>query len=247
MPDSRGSPCWRRGLIVVAGFALGDQPGHALLCVPAAPDNSHFQTTTVQSHAPAARTAAPLDDGLHWTAPAATFILFKPGRAHIAVLPAVRPATNLYARRLPTQSASSFLLKTLALRHFFCELPNRVGSLFGDLVRRKRQLCFARLAFNRRSFAEIVEPNRCTVLVAFVVVIPRCYASHTRSSANQGVQGMVVSVQKYEVQSPGEALATPTDAPLSFAILCLRRLRARGLPTLCRPLPNAFRLFAVRF
>jgi len=60
-----------------------------------------------------------------------------------------------------------------------------------------------------------MKTNRCTVLVAFVVVVPMLYASHTRSSANQGVQGMVVSVQKHEVQSPGEALTTPTDAPLS--------------------------------
>jgi len=86
---------WRRcGLIVVAVCSLAVSLA-TRYCVLAAPDN--HSETTVQSHAPAPKRQHLDNDGLHWTAPAATFILFKPGRAHIAVLPAVRPATNLYA------------------------------------------------------------------------------------------------------------------------------------------------------
>jgi len=41
-----------------------------------------------------------LNDGLHWSAPAATFVLFEPGGVSAAALPAVPPVTRLYSEDL---------------------------------------------------------------------------------------------------------------------------------------------------
>ena len=38
-----------------------------------------------------------LDDGLHWSAPAAKFVLFEPARLSVAVLPSIPPATGIYS------------------------------------------------------------------------------------------------------------------------------------------------------
>jgi len=41
-----------------------------------------------------------LNDGLHWLAPAATFVLFEPSGVAVAALPAVPPVTQLYSEDL---------------------------------------------------------------------------------------------------------------------------------------------------
>jgi hypothetical protein len=41
-----------------------------------------------------------LNDGLHWSAPAATFVLFEPGGVSAAALPAVPRVTRLYSEDL---------------------------------------------------------------------------------------------------------------------------------------------------
>ncbi len=38
-----------------------------------------------------------LKDGLHWSAPPATFVLFEPSGVHVSALPAVPPGPPLYA------------------------------------------------------------------------------------------------------------------------------------------------------
>jgi len=37
------------------------------------------------------------NDGLHWSAPAATFVLFQPARVSVAVLPSIPPVTRIYS------------------------------------------------------------------------------------------------------------------------------------------------------
>ena len=41
-----------------------------------------------------------LNDGLHWTAPAATFVLFEPAEVSSALMPVAPPTTRLYAEDL---------------------------------------------------------------------------------------------------------------------------------------------------
>jgi hypothetical protein len=38
-----------------------------------------------------------LNDGLHWSAPAATFVLFQPARVSVAVLSSILPVTRIYS------------------------------------------------------------------------------------------------------------------------------------------------------
>lgn len=54
-------------------------------------------TTIVKSHSFDAKRQHLLNDGLHWSAPAAAFILFKPARVISAVLPAIFPIIRLHS------------------------------------------------------------------------------------------------------------------------------------------------------
>jgi hypothetical protein len=38
-----------------------------------------------------------LNDGLHWSAPAAKFVLFEPARLSVAMLPSISPVTGIYS------------------------------------------------------------------------------------------------------------------------------------------------------
>jgi hypothetical protein len=38
-----------------------------------------------------------LNDGLHWSAPAATFVLLQPARVFVAALPPISPVTRIYS------------------------------------------------------------------------------------------------------------------------------------------------------
>ncbi len=52
-------------------------------------------------------------------------------------------------------------------------------------------------------------------IALLVAAAPMLYASHTPSNPSQYLPGTVLSVHKYDVSSPADALTTPTDAPLS--------------------------------
>ncbi len=82
---------WRRTLILAAVLSLAI--------------NVATRYTTVVQRSAAAKIAGPhsvdakrqhlLNDGLHWSAPAATFVLFQPAGASAAALPPVPPVTRL--------------------------------------------------------------------------------------------------------------------------------------------------------
>jgi len=96
MRERRRINVWRRALILGAVLSLAVSVA------------TRYSTVVQQEAAAKVVTSRSLDaerqhllnDGLHWSAPAATFVLFEPAGVSDAALPAVPPVTQLYSEDL---------------------------------------------------------------------------------------------------------------------------------------------------
>jgi hypothetical protein len=84
---------WRRALVLGAVLSLTISVATRYSTVV----RRETATKIVTSQSLLAKRQHLLKDGLHWSAPAATFVLFEPTVAHIAVFPAVPLGPRLYA------------------------------------------------------------------------------------------------------------------------------------------------------
>src|SRR5580704_1599864 len=95
--NDRGRICqhsfWRRALVLGAILSLAISVATRYSTV--VPQKTATNILTSQSLD--AKRQHLLKDGLHWSAPAATFVLFEPSGVHVSALPAVPPGPPLYA------------------------------------------------------------------------------------------------------------------------------------------------------
>ena len=96
-PNDRGCAgqhCfWRRALVLGAVLALAISVATRYSTVV----RHEAATKILTSQSLDAKRQHLLKDGLYWSAPAATFVLFEPTRVHIAILPSVPLGPRLYA------------------------------------------------------------------------------------------------------------------------------------------------------
>ena len=95
--NDRGCVCqqsfWRRALVLGAVLSLAISVATRYSTVV----RQEAATKIVTSQSLDAKRQHLLKDGLHWSAPAATFVLFAPTGVNVAGLPAVAPWPRLYA------------------------------------------------------------------------------------------------------------------------------------------------------
>jgi hypothetical protein len=84
---------WRRALVLGAVLSLAISVATRYSIVV----RRETATKIVTSQSLDAKRQHLLKDGLHWSAPAATFVLFEPAGVHVAGLPAVSAVPQLYA------------------------------------------------------------------------------------------------------------------------------------------------------
>ena len=94
MRAARGMGFWHRTLILGAVVSLSVSVATRYCTVVRYAAQA---TKIAQSHSLEAKRQHLLNDGLHWSAPAAAFVLFEPTRVSSAALPAVPPITRLYS------------------------------------------------------------------------------------------------------------------------------------------------------
>jgi hypothetical protein len=89
----RSTTCWRRTLILLAVVSLSISVATRYCAVV----QSSLEATTLVKACPIdGKRQHLLNDGLHWSAPIATFVLLEPARASGAVLAVVPLFTRLY-------------------------------------------------------------------------------------------------------------------------------------------------------
>jgi hypothetical protein len=84
---------WRRALVLGAVLSLAISVATRYSTVV----RHETATNILTSQSLDAKRQHLLKDGLHWSAPAATFVLFEPAGVHVAALPAAPPGPRLYA------------------------------------------------------------------------------------------------------------------------------------------------------
>ena len=60
-----------------------------------------------------------------------------------------------------------------------------------------------------------MKASTCAAALALILACPVLYASSGSKTQSRDLPGKVVGLEKRDVQSPGDRLTTPTDAPLS--------------------------------